>query len=521
MEKTYKSTMTSNSSGLAQQPRSSEEKSFYGTLADIAHITNDENWKIFDSIEDEGLFLLHSKIEPKVSGLPRGKVVDVENGVVVCDSFGFTPIVSLDKLKTLPGSEDMCLMDEFINRHSFSGGSYSITPAYEGVVVRAFKHNNTVYFSTHKKLNCSRSRWGGSDFFLDIYKRLGGPTGEELFPGDVVTSPWCYNFLLVDEELQYATKQHIGCGFIVDLGARRMWSYGEECPFEDYGTEHITPFIPDAVEDVLNFRGETSPVTIRPKKLTLEEANKFLVNGYGMWTDSSCKEDKIGEALIVYGYDEDGVVVDSVRVQSSAYNLRCQIRGDNPNIRHRFYQLINDALRYEKRDELLRKYNFYATVDGKPDLIKVFHDNHFIKLNMRNVDDRVFLVYVHFYDTLPHSQQAKSWSIWEDFKTDRADVIKWFQNLSEHSSPTSYIRTEYGDMEAELSDRASAILDMTKKHALTRISKGKDRNRFGKKMSQDELVKANIYNLLRRENGPSLFKLIREMKRFLNMKNTE
>ena len=201
------------------------------------------------------------------------------------------------------------------------------------------------------------------------------------------------------------------------------------------------------------------------------------------------------------------------------FQLFSQIRGDNPNIRHRFYQLINDALKYENREELLKKYTSHTQNKKKPDWIKVHHDNHPINLNLKNVDDRIFLVYVHFYDTLPHSQQAKSRGIWEDFKTDRADIIRWFQNLSEHSNPTEYIRSEYGDTETELSERASAILDMTKKHAIKRISSGNDRNRFGKKMSQDELIKANIYNLLRRENGPSLFKLIREMKRFLNTKN--
>lgn len=516
MEKIHKSKMTSISLGKTNQSHSPEEKSLYARLAEIAGLADDGNWEIYDDISDTGLFLLHSKIEPKISGLPRGLVVDIENGVVVCDSFGFTPIVSLDHLKTLPNSKDISVVDEFINRHVFTAENYTVTPAYEGVVVRAFKHEDVVYFSTHKRLDCSRSRWGSSDYFLDIYKRLGGPKAENLFPKDVKTSPWCYNFLLVDKELQYATKQHIGSGFIVDLGSRKMWEYGESCPYDNYGCAHTFPYIPDTLEDIIQFKGEDEPLFIRPKKMSLEEANFFLEHGY----TQSEEVNKMcgGEAVILYGYDKDGRVVDSVRVQPSSYNLRCQIRGDNPNIRHRFYQLINDALKYENKEELLRKYTSYSVVPGKENSITVEHDSHPVKLNMRNVDDRIFLIYVHFYDTLPHSQQTRGRELWDNFKQDRQAVIEWFQNLSEKSNPSRYIQEEYGHDEVELSNRSKAILDMTKKHALTRMSTGKDKNRFGKKMSRDQLIKANIYNLIRRENGPSLFKLIREMKRFQSLK---
>jgi len=186
MEKTHKSKMTSIPSGTPNQSHSPEEESLYARLAEIAGLADDGNWEIYDDISDRGLFLLHSKIEPKISGLPRGVVVDIENGVVVCDSFGFTPVVSLDLLKTLPNSEDISVVDEFINRHIFTAGHYTVTPAYEGVVIRAFKHESVVYFSTHKRLDCSRSRWGSSDYFLDIYKRLGGPQAEDLFPEETL-----------------------------------------------------------------------------------------------------------------------------------------------------------------------------------------------------------------------------------------------------------------------------------------------------------------------------------------------
>jgi len=468
-------------------------------LAKIANLDSTENWSIFDQYEEEGLYLIHSTIEPKVKGLPRGIVVDLEAKTVVCDSFGFTPTAPLDGLMTLPGSHDISIVDEYINRHIFSHGNFSITPAYEGVIIRVFKHNNVVYFSTHKKLDCSRSKWGRSDRFLDMYKRLGGLSGETLFPEDVVTSPWCYNFLLVDAALLIATKQDIGVGFVVDLGAKRMWEY-ENCPYDDV-KQHESPTTIDALEATLRFQGRDIPFFVRPPTLSLEQANEFLRFGYSEDHDTS-----YGESVILYQYDKNGKVCDSVRVQSTAYHQRSRLRGDNPNIRHRFYQLLNAAMKWDHVHELMRAYPifYHQGSDGCFSNIYVEHLGQHIALDLRKTDDRIFLVYVHFYASLPDAHKEEGLKLWDDFKRDRSDVTAWLQELSEKAMPSEI---------EELSPRIQTILKLTEDHADNRIRTKRNKNRLGKRMGRRQLIKANIYNLILRESGPSLFKLIREMKR--------
>lgn len=501
-----------------------DEISLKKELAEIAGIPFMEGWSVFDSNEDTGLYLLHSDIEPRRSGLPRGTVVDLNNRVVVCSSFGFTPTAPLDCLSVNPETHDLTVIDEYLNQHVFNQNNYSITPAYEGVIVRVFKHAGRVYFSTHKKLDCSRSRWGGSDFFLDIYKRLQGPSAAELFPEDVLYSPWCYIFLLVDKALLVATKQNIGVGYIVDLGIQEMWSYDSNCPFNvDAESDDLRPFAGAkhtsatsfaALESQLHFTGKEEPFMVRPCHLNLEDANRFLKSGYPVEhaNDYPIKGND-GESVILYQYDDNGRVCDSVRVQSEGYHWRIKMRGDNPNIRHRFYQLLNDALKPENIPHLLIKYPFFYR-RGRPDknfnTIWVVHCEQHIRLNMRKTDDRIFLVYVTFFESLPSSQKLEGLKLWGGFKKDRDDVIAWIQDLASGEIETP--KTEDG--KCLLSPRLQEIIRLTKEHAKNRKKKGRDKNRYGKRMSEAFLVKANIRNLILRESGTSLFRLIREMRRY-------
>ena len=530
MNREHSSNATSSSrqqKHVARDIRDADTDLLKKRLAEIAGISFTDGWSVFDVNEEAELYLLHSDVEPKRTGLPRGIVVDLKNESMVCSSFGFTPTAPLDCLSVIPGSEgDLAVTDEHLNQHIFKHNNYSITPAYEGVIVRVFKHDGSVYFSTHKKLDCSRSRWGNSEFFLDIYKNLGGPSGLDLFPEDALYSPWCYVFLLVDRSLLVATKQDIGVGYIVDLGIQQMWVYGPEGPFkttEDEeedprpfaGAEHRRPTIVPALESQLDFKGSDKPFSVRPCQLSLEQANQFLKEGY-LDQDEGLYPDKgsgfSGESVIIYQYDDNGRISNSVRVQSSGYHWRVQMRGDNPNLRHRFYQLLNDALRPENTASLLSKYPFFyrrGKADTSFDTIWVNHCGQHIRLDLKKTDDRIFLVYVTFYESLPSSQKSEGLRLWDEFKKDRDDVTMWIQNLA--SSTVAPPEDEDGN--PCLTPRLENILKLTKEHATNRQRQGRDRNRYGKRMNYGFLVKANIRNLILRESGTSLFRLIREMRR--------
>jgi hypothetical protein len=438
--------------------------------------------------------------------------------MVICDNlFGFTPTAPLDCLKIHPGSNNVVITDEHLNLHEFSPSKYKITPAYEGVIVRAFKHKGIVYFSTHKKLNCDRSRWGLSDYFLDIYKKLNGPSPKHLFPEEVMTSPWCYVFILVDPKLLVATQQDVGCGYIVHLSTEKMWDYEDKtCPYAKEDVRHIAPAILSYSDKPLKFSGEETPLLIRPKYLSLDQANEFLRVGYSskdlIDTSSPIKWCQ-GEAIVIFQNSGDGKI-DSVRVQSPGFHCRLKFRGDNSNIHHRFYQLLSDAIHnpftkdrridQKKIEDFLQKYPFHKRLSNTA--VSVYHCGQFIRLDLLKRDNRIFLVYVSYLQTLPPNLKQEGLEMWEEFKKNRDDVTAWIQSIAIKKFRGSKLE----DI-PPLSDRMRDILRLTINYAHQRVASKRDKNRKGQRMSEEQLIKANIHNLIQREYGPSLYKLIKEM----------
>jgi hypothetical protein len=109
---------------------------------------------------------------------------------------------------------------------------------YEGVVVRVYRNKGTTYISTNKKIDCSKSRWGKSKYFKDMYLSLGGKMGtlfvSETFEESEIpdTSPFCYLFLVVHPDLALVSKQDIGEGKIIYIDTFKMWDTDKEPPMK-------------------------------------------------------------------------------------------------------------------------------------------------------------------------------------------------------------------------------------------------------------------------------------------------
>lgn len=113
----------------------------------------------------------------------RGTVVDLKSKKVIVESHGYTHHIATDDplsvsngsllVNTLvPGSADKKLL-------AFPLEKVRVRPLQEGVMLRVFKFNDKVYVSNYKKLNCSKSKWQGSETFLQMFIRIYG--GKEKF----------------------------------------------------------------------------------------------------------------------------------------------------------------------------------------------------------------------------------------------------------------------------------------------------------------------------------------------------
>jgi hypothetical protein len=214
---------------------------------------------------------------------------------------------------------------------------------------------------------------------------------------------------------------------------------------------------------------------------------------------------------------EDNNIVDIVKVRSPSCNWRFTTRGDNPNMNNQFYLLLGIANPDIKEEEawikLQKRLIIYPLYDVDS-LIEAYHKNNGILLilptNTRREDyfsreARIHLLWINFVMASPPSSQEEALKIITQFKKDRDDLIGWLQELESKN-----VRKDIETL--ELSARAKMIITTSRTKARESINKGNNFSRKGRCMTFPEVIGSIIWNFIRKENGRSLYGLVREMK---------
>ena len=305
-------------------------------IMEILKLSSSIGWSVIDYVDN--LYLIHydDNANMAVVGHLRGILVDIEAGIIVASSYGFTPSVKVDLLKDDNGKID--LTDSYGIVHNFNTDELVIKRVFEGVVLRVILYDGQVYRLTHKKIRPLKSRWGTSPYFTVMYKQAGGPVDTDLFDMSKKYSPWCFVFLVVHPKLLIATKQNVISPYIVLLSINEMYNVNNS-PYklEDVDIElHYKFKITKEITGTVN-----KQIIHQPQQLTVNEANYHLT--YGYYNENVVNDARLlpGEAVILYKVDIDGNVKDIVKVNSVAYDYRFNLRGNNSNAYHRFFELIN------------------------------------------------------------------------------------------------------------------------------------------------------------------------------------
>lgn len=227
----------------------------------------------------------------------RGWVVDTKTMQLVAKSFPYTPGVTLDELEE---REELTIIDDAGTRHLFR--KPLIKEGFEGTTIRVFRHGGKTYYASHRRLDTSKSRWGSSIPFRQMYDDLGGR--HDLFDETKLYSPYCYVFLVVHPDVAHVSQQDIGKGHIQFLHCVSCYDK-DTCK---YPTEQV-----DWQKRSLD----------SPPALSLEQANDVLSKG---------------GFLIVS--KEDG---DAIKVLSNDYLFRSTIRNNDPNLLHRLNELVDEV----------------------------------------------------------------------------------------------------------------------------------------------------------------------------------
>ena len=374
----------------------------------IATILNVDtsNINVVDSRPDQGLYLLAPDLtaDLDIYGWIRGVVVDIEVGKIICQSYGYIPLVESDVVpltsvfnQESKDDKSLTFKDTNNNVHHLLPDTWSIEQHHEGFTLRVFKHKGIVYFSTMSKLDFSKSKWGTSKLFSEIYSSLNGPKAEDIFPYPGDYSPFVHIFLVChpdilnvyhgvfgpfypslpppnrgmmtdlqpEEESERTVTPDLTVsypGYIVYSGVKTMF-YQSNNPYST-NVDWVL-WNPSAIQwPTITLHNTMS--SIRSGAVDVHNANIHLRYGaYLPWNDvGTDMRLGTGESLIIRHTTPHGTTLYHVR--SPAYAWRALIRNENTNLILQFYYLITDSLEQPRglsMTEFLKKYPSFEKYD--------------------------------------------------------------------------------------------------------------------------------------------------------------
>lgn len=463
-------------------------------VATVLGVENSAAWHI---VSQEGdLAMVHHRPEANLLewGAIRGIVIDTATKTVVCRSYGYTSTVTCDRLRVNPEGF-ITLSDENKVEYQLDPAATTFNRGYEGPLLAVFKHGGVVYRSTRKRLDPSRSRWGASKPFIQMYEEMGGPSDEDLFDPTKDYSPFVHLFILVHPDVVVATKENLDGGYIAYIGTSRMWE-DEACPYPLESTE-------------------TEPVSLPVKpdaNLTLEEANRHLKFGtYSEFEGWENLDERMlpGEFIIA----QCGGV--TLRVESIPYAWRLRMRDNNPNLFHRFFQLVTDSyIRCDEtsgRDKFNSLYPIFTPYDqhsvkdqvDETPYIAWPQDPEFRDPELLNTkEDRMYNIWLAFLNAVPLHRQKEVCGFLSKLYAYRGELITFLRTVERKNNYDGF------------SPRLQNICEQARKYAKVKKGRGQDQGRNGRTLTMNQLTSDNIRNLVNKEKGGSLYRLVREMHRY-------
>ena len=479
-------------------------------VAPMLGLKEDDPFEIV-SETDTGLVMVHYRTDAEVGvfGNLRGVVVDTNVGKVISYSYPHTSRIITSSLLVEDGKLTLSSNPINVEKLSFKIG-------FEGTLIHVFKHGGKVYRTTRKRFDASKSRWGNSKTFGEMYWELNGPKDEVLFDSTKDYSPYCHYFILVHPDVVVSTKDDIALGYLVYLGPKQIYSTAEEiCP---YPLNQVDCDL--HVPETSNTRN-TPGCLYTPDNLTLEEANKHLTFGfYESFEGYQYLDPRLlpGEFLIV----ENTETKEMFRVESVAYAWRSDLRNNNPNLLHRFFELLDYAYLKRSDDDKFRKMFPILTLYDADSLLQninlapiiVWPQNTEIDYSIMSVpgtkDGKLHNIWQSFLLCVPMHRQKEVFGFYEILTTRRNELITWLIETSNKLVSGSLDMSLY-------SNRAKDILLKTRTFAENRFRQGNNIDLRTKEFKTVEtLTRDNIRNFISKEKGSSLYRLIREMDRIKN-----
>ncbi len=456
----------------------------------------------------------------------KGSIVDLVRQKVVCPPSGRIDSVISDHLPIKNGM--MHLVDDRFEDHFFDLKECVIEDGHEGTIVRVWYDQTAdkTKYSTKGKINSEKSCWVVTKYFFDMYLELNGPTN--LFDTLKADRNLVFYFLMVHPEVQVVSSENIGHGRLIYLGLETTRKEEDSRKEEDYshylafiGDDKTDPYpeIPCMPSKSKEFQTHQRSHLIadlelnfpRDQPLTVEEANQRLCG------PKDCKDYRIdGTNFIVI---TQGQI--RVKVMTPGYAWRFKLRDNQPNLAYMWYNLVTDSYvsgRMALSDQdYLKKYPQLKPVDTaivkrrvdlgqdlKFDLMRSENQRFSPSAAQASVDSRLHNIFQVTILSIPPAQRSQLLEVYQEFFHQRTEVVDWLYSL--YLSPKLKPESE-GNSEME-NPRISKILEDVVNYA--KQIQGSRLDKTGGSFNM--LVLNNIKNLIAKEAGKSLYRLVRSSR---------
>lgn len=302
----------------------------------------ESGWEVTDEDVDAGLIQLHYTETANMAVVRSiyGTVVDVNSGLVVCQSSSFAPTLVASEIKEIDGNIEV--IDISGVKKLLPLAECTFQPGFDMTIVRFFLHEGVVWGATHRRLRYAISQWGAPHTFGELWTLSGGPPPETFFDMTKKYSPYCHTFFIAHPQVSQACKLDLKGGFIGYLATYNLWNPAATT----YGVancETTQKPIANLTNDVAAARDQHPPSGGRyiywPPPLSLAEANRFLRDGwYAPITNLPDSRFGLGELVFVQHRQANGSRL-PYKIVSPAYHWRTEVRANAPNLYERFYQL--------------------------------------------------------------------------------------------------------------------------------------------------------------------------------------
>jgi len=492
---------------------SSMEPSKIAEIVGVDKMNGEYPFKVVDTKSDHGLYMIHYDVDEIgnfSSDSPeknlRGVIVSDMDGVLV-PSFGYTPTIisnkyptdSKEKLTDKDGNE--YTLDEF--------GVKDVFPMLDGTLLRVWKYKDTIHISTHKKMDATNSRWGTSGKFVDLFNKYTEKTFkvEDLFTEDSAkdSKPVIHNFLLVDVDLMISSKlpldSSIKEGFVVYINSLNC------------ETPEILKSLPKIHYSEVS---KTENTVFRISSLTPEEYDSYLNKGFYPELDDIDNNISLGEGLIIFNGNT------MLKMISDSYNRRAKIVDNNPNIMHRVYELLDQAqIPKDGVDTFLEKFpavpcptneqieNHKDNIISKfPAGWKLPSDQELTENNGLAREMRLRVAVTHYAMSLPILHQKAALTCTAELLKDRHNAIQIVTQ--------NYFKFDKKQWEEDVSPRDLKVYERihkmvidAKAYANVRIKRGEEIKGITGSQLFNKFVKDNLRNLMLKEYGVSIYKIVR------------